>query len=147
MLWLAWLIDGLWSFTDKDTKKQKQLNRFMPTDVHIWHRPACKASFLVTLKHHPGRGLSLTWQFAAVFTWLPWMQWDWQTLVCPQLLSVGSEESTLRTSCCVWLPTRGLMSQLRHKKSRDLLPHLNQRVCVAFTAEVLKTLTINKNYK
>lgn len=44
---------------------QRQSNRFMPTEVHIWHRPACEVSFLVTLKHHPGRGLSLTWQFAA----------------------------------------------------------------------------------
>lgn len=59
---------------------------------------ACELSFLVTLKHHPGRGLSLTWQFAALFTWLLWMQRDWQTPLCPQLLSVVAEESPLRPS-------------------------------------------------
>lgn len=100
---LTWL---LWLHHEKHTKKindkgQRESNRFMPTEVHIWHLPACKVSFLVTLKHHPGRGLSLTWQFAVVFTRLPWMQRDWQTLVCPQLLSVVSKESTLRPSCCI----------------------------------------------
>lgn len=125
------------SFTTENIQKrndkgQRELNRFMPTEVHIWHLPACKVSFLVTLKHHPGWGLSLTWQFAVVFTRLPWMQQNWQTLVCPQLLSVVSKESTLRPSCCVWMPVGALMSQLWHKKSQDLLPHLDQQVCIAF---------------
>lgn len=99
----AWLLKF---HHEKHTKKindrgQRESNRFMPTPVHFWHLPACKVSFLVTLKHHPGQGLSLTWQFAAVFTRLPWMQRDQQTLVCPQLLSVVSKESTLRPSCCI----------------------------------------------
>lgn len=88
---------------------QKKSNGFMRTEVHIWHLLVCEVSFLVTLKHHPGPGLSLTWQFATVFTWLLWKQRDWQTLVCPQLLSVVSKESTLRPSCCVWVPA-GLWS-------------------------------------
>ena len=76
-------VSQLKTYRKINDKGQRESNRFMPTQVHIWHLPACEVSFLVTLKHHPGRGLSLTWQFAAVFTRLPWMQWDWQTLVFP----------------------------------------------------------------
>lgn len=128
----SWLLQTTKNIQKRNDKGQKESNGFMPTEVHIWHLPVCKVSFLVTLKHHPGWGLSLTWQFAAVFTWLPWMQQDWQTLVCPQLLSVVPKESTLRPSCCVWMPIRALMSQLWHKKSRDLLPHLDQQVHFEF---------------
>lgn len=76
-------VSQLKTYRKINDKGQRESNRFMPTQVDIWHLPACEVSFLVTLKHHPGRGLSLTWQFAAVFTRLPWMQRDWQTLVFP----------------------------------------------------------------
>lgn len=94
-------VSQLKTYRKINDKGQRESNRFMPTQVLIWHLPACEVSFLVTLKHHPGRGLSLTWQFAAVFTRLPWMQWDWQTLVFPPAALVVSGESTLRPSCCI----------------------------------------------
>lgn len=78
------------------------------------------------------RGLSLTRQFAAVFTRLPWTQRGCQTLADPQLLSVLSKESTWGPSCCFGMPAGALMSQLWHGTGRDLLPYLEQRASVEF---------------
>lgn len=46
----------------------------------------------------------------------------------PPAALVVSKESTLRPSCCVWMPAGALMSRLRLKKRPDLLPHLDQHV-------------------
>lgn len=94
------------------------------------------------------RGLSLTWQFAAVLTWLPWLPGDWQTLVCPQLFSVLSKESTLGPSCCARMPAGALMSQLWHGKSQDLWPHLDQEASVVFKpAKNIRTFKTSINYQ
>lgn len=46
--------------TEENKWGQKESNRFMPVPELFWHPPACKVSFLVTLKHHLSQGLSLT---------------------------------------------------------------------------------------
>lgn len=68
----------------RNGRGQKGSNRFMPTQVQFWPLPACEVSFL---KHHPGRGLSLTWQFAALFTRLLWMQQTGRHRFAPAALS------------------------------------------------------------